>query len=234
MADEKSNLDKAKDVAKDIASDVKDEAKDTFKNIKRTMSNTDIKGDAKKTTKHITSLFRDPIDTFDSIANSKRNTSFKIAIFIIIFWTAINLVGTVGEQEWAWGMVFKNILGILGSLLKPLCSILILSIITLIYERSTNKNLARSITVLTFAQVPLVIGSLFKLIDLFSTTAHYVTDPLLQFTAVVSLVFTYLASRSLLKETNETSTVKTFALIQGLYFAILIVLGFFNIGLYLI
>ena len=234
MADEKTNFDKAKDVAKDIASDVKGEAKDTFNDIKRTMSNADIKGDAKKTTKHITSLFRDPIDTFESIANSKRNTSFKIALFVIIFWTLINLVGTVGEQEWAWGMVFKNLLGILGSLLKPLCSILLLSIINLIYERGSNKSLSKTITVLTFAQVPLVIGSLFTLIDLFSTTAHYVTEPLLNFTNVISLVFTYLASRALLKEGNETATIKTFALVQGLYFAILIALGFFNIGLYLI
>jgi len=218
----------------DTAKDVRDEAKDTFNSVKRSIKNPNIKQDTKKTTKHLSSLFIDPIDAFEGIANAKRNGSLKIALFVLIFWTVISFVSKVGSTEWAWNTAFKDVLGAIGSLVKPFCSIIVLSIITYIYESKEAKSLSKTITNITFAQFPLILGYLFKMIDLFSSTSHFVTDPVLNFATVISFIYTYLAVRSLLKSKEEKDSIKTYALIQLSYCGILILLGFLHLGLYLL
>lgn len=221
-------------VVKNIASDVKDEAASTFKTVKKTMKTGNPKADVKKTTKHVTSLFKDPIGTFYSIANSKRNGSLKVAIFILIFWTLLNLVHVVGNMQWAWNVVFKNILGILGGLLKPLCSILIISILTYLYDNKNDRDLSKTISVFAFTQVPVVIGSIVTLLDLISPTAHYVTEFVNTYCTLIGLVFTYFGIRALLNNEDDKEVLKNYAMIQALYFIICIVLGFAGVSLYLL
>ena len=218
----------------DTAKDVRDEAKDTLKSVKRSIKNPNIKQDTKKTTKHISSLFIDPIDTFESIANAKRNGSLKIALFVLIFWTIISFINQVGSTNWAWETAFLDVLAVIGSLIKPFCSIAIFSIITYVYESKEAKSLSKTLTNITFAQLPLIVGCLFSMIDLFSETSYYVTAPVLNIAKVISVVYTYLAVRSLLKNVDEKDSLKTYALIQFSYIGIIILLGFMHLGLYLL
>ena len=215
----------------DTAKDVRDEAKDTFKSVKRSIKNP---ADTKKSSKNISSLFTDPIGVFESIANAKKNKSIILALFVLILWTIISFVDQVGSTDWAWETAFVDVLSVLGSLIKPFCSIAIFSVILYIYETKGSKNLSKTITNITFAQLPFILGSLFKLIDLFSKTSHYVTDPVLKLTTVISMVYTYFAVRSLLKAEDETDAFKTYVLIQFSYIGIMILIGFIRLGLYLL
>ena len=218
----------------DTAKDVRDEAKSTVNSVKRSIRNPNIKQDAKKTTKHLSSLFIDPIDAFESIANAKRNGSLKIALFVLLFWSAISFISQVGSTQWAWNTAFKDVLSAIGSLVKPFCSIIVFSIIVYIYESKGQKNLSKTITNITFAQFPFILGTIFKMIDLISETSHYVTDPILNFATLISFIYTYFAVRSLVKGETEKDSVKTYALIQISYTGILILLGFMHLGLYLL
>ncbi len=215
-----------------VADEVKSETKTTVNDVKKSMKDVDVKKDAKATSGFITSFFKNPLSKFDEIANDSKYKNFKIAIILVIVWTAIVLISAIGSQSWKFVNTGANILAIIKRILAPIFSIIVFSAIIYCMQKSTKKSLTTILTSVTTAQIPTIIASIISLIDLFSSSAYRLTNPISYFAGIISLIFTYFATKSLLGIEKDNEFIQKFIIIEGIYYIAYLIISFLGIFMY--
>ena len=225
MADEKNkNINESTE-------EIKKEKKNTVKDVKETIKKVNIKDDAKDTSNFVVSMFNKPLETLKKIANDSKNANFKNALILIIVWLVAIAIARIADFHWAFRLVGTNFMSLLKGLLTPILGILALSCIIYFMKKSSKKSLTTIITTVTIALVPNIVISLISLLSIFSSNFNLVIAPLSGFANVITVIFEYFAIKALINESENSKFIKTFMIIQGIYFICYFAISF--LGIYL-
>ena len=209
--------------------ELKNETKNTVNDVKNTIKNVDIKTDAKYTSGFVTSLFKSPLTTLENLANDKKNKHFKYAIIMLIIWLVTIFVQTIASNHWAWNLIGLNFLNTIKALLAPICGLVVFALILYFFQKqSGKKSLTNLITILTISASPLIIASVINLITLFSKDFSHLSQPLLIFAQILTVIFTYFGVKNLI-DSDDEGYLKTFIKIEAVYYVAYFLISFLGI-----
>lgn len=216
--------------------ELKEETVNTVKQVKDTVKNVNIKEETKKTQGLLTEMFKNPIATLKKIASDKQNHFFKTAIFIFIVWVIIALIDGICSQfsgYYGWFASFrsvgKNILNIIKITISPIISVIVLSLIVFMMNKKDKKPLTTVITTIVAVKIPVVIGEFVGLLIYLSSNASALTIPFASLCRVISIVLSYFGIKELLEEKDDGKFIKTFLIIQAIYYLAVFVISFLGI-----
>lgn len=225
----------AKEVVSEVASSVKSETKTTVNDFKKTMKDVNVKSDAKKTSGFISSFLTDPIGKIKEISSDVKHKNFKIAIILLILWSVVVLISSIGAQNWKFVNTGRNILSVIKDILSPVLSVIAFSMVVYFMQKgSVKKSLTTIITAITTAQIPIIFARVLNLINLFSNSAYKILNPFAIFATVISIIFTYFTVKSLFNEEDDNKFIKSFVCVEAVYYIVYFVVSFLEIYLYLL
>ena len=174
-------------------------------------------------------MVKEPIETIKNIATDSNNKHFKTAIVLSIVWMAIILIKTLINTTWYSRLAFKIILCIVKSVVAPVIGIIVLATIVYLMNRKSKKSLVTNITAITVARIPRIISAIVGLLTIISANASRLTSPFSSLCTVISTVLTYFAIKELYGEEDNSKFLKTFILVEAIYYVCYILIGFLGI-----
>ena len=199
--------------------DLKKETVDTVKQVKETIKKVYIKSDAKEATGFVSAMLKDPFAKIQEIAHDTTNKNFKTAIVFMVVWMIAILVRKLILQSWAYVNVFQVLLSIAKVTIAPFAGVLVLSLI--IYCMN-NKAV-------TIAHIPTILATIIRLLTIISGSISKLTNPILSFGEVISIILTYFTTKALFEEKENSKFLKTFVIIEAIYYVAYLVFSFLEI-----
>ncbi len=216
----KINTDEILKETSETINEVKDQVKGTFKKE-------EIKNSAKETKNFISGMFKNPVGELKNIAEDSSNATFKYAIILIIIWiVAVAILKIYNLSTWN---IFRNVLLLIKAMLAPVLSILVLAVTLLVLNKKKGKSLITLISVVTATKLPIVIASVVNLLRLISSRITTITSPFSAFCTVLSAVLLYFGAKFVFEEEDDKEFIKTFAIIEGIFYIAYIVIGLLEI-----
>ncbi len=201
--------------------EVKDKVKDSFKKD-------ELKNSAKETTNFIVGMFKNPIGELKNIAEDKTNKNFKYAVIIAIVWILSSIILGLYNYSITWN-IFRYLLILLKVAVVPILTILVLSLTIFILNKNKDKSLVTIMSVVTAAKLPIVTAMVVSLLRLISKDVQIVTNPFTLLCVAISTVLIYFGTKYLLGEKDDKTYIKQFAIIEGIYYIAVILLGLLQI-----
>lgn len=206
---------------------LKSETSNTVNQVKDTIKNVNIKEDSLEAKNFVKEMFIKPVDKIKEVVEDNTGKTFKYAIIIIAIWTIVSVL------KKCFGGVFslpggEAILGLLKSLITPILGILVISIIILMLSKENKKTLTTIITSVTIANIPIIISAIIGMLNFISTSAYKIISPISSFCLVITTVLLYFSIKYLFNK-KDSEAIKTFVLVEGLYFIVSFVLSFLGI-----
>lgn len=225
--------------------EIKKEAIDTAKEVKETLKNTDIKKEVNATKGFVTNFLKNPLNEINTVVKSSKNEFLKIAIVVLAVWLVATLLGQIIDifQSYSYvsslysnfGTFLKNsvnnVLSVAKAVLTPLVSLVVLSGIIYVMAKDKKKpflNIAISVMI---AKIPVVLASVVSLLEIFSSQVYKIVSPFSGFCSIISTVLIYFTIKALYQENDDTTFIKKFAIIMGIFYIVKFVISFF--GLYI-
>ena len=210
---------------------LKNETVETAKKVKESVQSTNIKEETKATKGLIIEMFKNPLEKIKEVANNNSGKYFKTALFLIILWTIIVLIGSTYSTIYYWGFskVFSNILNVLKRILAPALGILVYSIIVLILNKNSKKSLTNIISTITVTQLPLIASSVVSLLTIVSPKISIITSTFSNFCSIVAIVLGYFGIKNLMAIEGNKEFIKKYVLIQAIYHIVYILIGLLGI-----
>jgi len=217
----------------ETAKEVKNETVETAKKVKETVKNVNIKDETLKTKGFIGEMFKDPIKKVKEIAKDD-SKYFKTALFILIVWTIAVFIKSSYSTIYYWGFarIFTRILEVLKDILAPVVGVIVYSVIIFVMNKENKKSLTNIISTVTTTQIPLALASVISLLTLFSREFAKITGAINGLCSVIAIVLAYFGYKALFNEKDDGKFIKTFAIIQAIYYLVYIVLTFLGIYIY--
>ena len=209
--------------------ELKKETVDTVNQVKDTIKNVDIKKDTKEATGFVSKLFKDPFATIQEITKDSENKYLKTALILVIVWMAVKLVKTLINRIWMPSHIFETVLSIVKITIAPAVGIIVLSVIIYFMNKKAKKSLTTTITAVTVAQIPKIISAIVSLLTIISSSASKITSPFSSLCGVISTILTYFTMKALFEEKENSKFLKTFVIVETIYFVTYIVVGFLGI-----
>ncbi len=212
---------------------IKEETVKTAKEVKETIKNVDIKKDAKATTNFIVEMVKRPLVRLQEIAEEKNHKDFKYAILLIIVW--IISLGIVYLSNYYSIKTFfqynfvKNILSLVKIVVAPVVGIIIMSAIVFLMNKENKKSFVTTLTAITSAHIPTIVASILGILRLISSNITKLLTPVSSFCSVLSIVFLFYAIKALFGEKNETKFLKTFVIIEAIYYVAYLLISYLEI-----
>lgn len=221
---------KEKSKISEEAENIKNETKDTINKVKDKVKNTDFKKDADETTSFVKEMFLNPIDAVKRAANEESIIG-KVIILMIVF-IAATVLGTIISLV-KYSSLFSfghNILRFVLSFVRPIITVLVPSIVILLFNRENKKNLITVISTVVVAYIPRIINSVLVILDLLISKITLVTSPLETALAAITIILGYFGVKELFGKDDNTEMLKKYAIILFVSELILVVLT--EIGIY--
>jgi len=212
------------------AENIKNETKDTVNKVKDTIKNTDFKKDANETTNFVKEMFFNPIEAVKRAANEEG--VFGKAVILMIVFMGATVLGTIISLFKFWSLFSfgSKFFQFVISIWRPLITVLVPSIIILLFARENKKKLTTIISTVVVAYVPRIINSLLVILDLLIAKVTLVTAPLETVLSGISVILTYFGFKELLGKDDDSSVIKKYAIVFFASELILIILK--EIGIY--
>ena len=193
----------------------------------------DFKDGTQNCKNFVSSFFSNPIKTLKNISDSKHNLFFNTSIIILLVWVLIMFLhALLGNVYHTSGLYI--FLSAIRDLTIPIISVGFLSLI--IYCMAPNKdekcNLTNTITSSIVCKIPIIFANFISLINLVSDKAYYITNPISYFCIAISFLLTYFAIKFLYKESEDFKCFKKFMIVEGIFYAVYLILSF--LGIYLV
>ena len=221
-----------KEVDANSKEEIKDEAKNTFDDVKETIKNVKFQSDAKETTNFVSKIFQDPLGILKKTSEDKGNDYLKHAILLVCLWIIATLITGIyyvaSNKFIAAGTRFLNVL---KDLLEPIVGLIAMSLIVLVNQKGSKKNLTTTFTTITVATIPSILLSVVEILRLFSAQFDYVLTPLRYFAIAVTIAFMYFATKDLTGEEENSKFIRKFIGIEFAYFVCYFI--FQLLGMYL-
>jgi len=220
----------------EATSELKEETVNTVKQVKDSVKNVNFKEETKKTQGLLTELFKNPIVTLKNIASDNQNHFFKTSLFIFIVWIVISLIDGICTQfigYYGWFVSFRsigrNFLSLIKITISPIVSVIILSLIVFAMNKKEKKSLTTILTTVIAIKIPIVLGEILGLLVYISSNASAITVPFAGLCGVISTILSYFGIKELLQEKEDGKFIKTFAIIQGIYYLAVFIISFLGI-----
>lgn len=227
MSEESKNDETKKEIKKG-SEQIKSEAKSTFNDAKETIKNVNFKNDAKVTSGYVSNLLKKPLETINEVANDSKNTKFKNALILVVLWLIVVLLKSIFGVHWI--SLGSNFLLVIKNLLAPLVGLFGFSCVLFFMQKgSKKKTLTTIVTTITTASTPLILASVLDVLTLFSYDISRITNPIIYFATVLSVVLVYFASKSILNEESNSNFIKKFITVEAIYYVIYFVFTFLQI-----
>lgn len=216
---------------------LKKETSTTINEVKETIKKVNIKDDTEKTKGVLINLLKNPINEMKEIANSK-NAFFSTAIVLLFVWTVAVFIRqmyyvisiTSISSFFRYGLV-ENLFRLIMSTLAPTIGVILLSVIILVMNKSAEKSLVSIVTTVVFANIPVIIAYVINLITIISSDASRITSPFSSLCHIVSIILLYFGIKELFKQEDDNKFMKTFVILELIYFAGVFILSFLGIDL---
>ena len=202
--------------------EVKGQVKDSFKKE-------ELKNSVTQTKDFIIGMFKDPVGELRKIAGDTTNSAFKFAIILVIIWMVARVIITLANVSWSINIFGRVLLPVVKTLLVPALTVLVLSGTIFVLNKKKDKSLITILSVMTAANLPIVLSAVANLLRLISYKVSTITSPFADLCSVVSTVLVYFGAKALLGEDDDKKFIKTFILIQAVYYVAYIVLGLLEI-----
>ena len=210
---------------------LKNETSETAKKLKESLKTTKIKEETKATKGLVIEMFKNPLEKIKEVADNSSGKYFKTALFLIILWTIVVLIGSTYSTIYYWGFskVFSNILNVLKRILAPALGILVYSIIVLILNKNNKKSLTNIISTITVTQLPLIASSVVSLLTIVSTKISIITSTFSNLCSIVAIILGYFGIKNLMAIEGNKEFIKKYVLIQAIYHIVYILIGLLGI-----
>lgn len=209
--------------------EIKKETVETAKQVKDSIKNVNIKNDAKEATGFISAMLKDPFAKIKEMAEDKENKNLKMAIIFIAIWTVAVFIKALAAKYWSFSAVFRNVLSLVKTIIAPALSVLVLSGIVYFMNKNEKKSLTTILTSITIAKIPTILAAVVSLLTIFSISAYKITLPFTTFCSVVTTILTYFTIKAIIKEEQNSKFLKTFIIIEGIYYLAYLVISFLEI-----
>lgn len=214
--------------------EIKEETVKTAKEVKETIKNVDIKNDAKATTGFITEMIKNPLVRLKEISEDKENKDFKYAIVLMVVWMIALAILHIARRYASIDDFFaysftKHFLTLLKVTIAPIVGILVMSIIVYITNKNEKKSIVTIITAITAAQIPVIVSDIIWLLYLISSSMSKLLNPISSFCTIISVIYTYFAIKSLYGEEDNSKFLKSFIIIQAIYYVAYLVISYLEI-----
>lgn len=213
--------------------EIKAETVKTAKEVKETIKNVDIKKDAKATTGFITEMIKKPLERLKEIAEGDHR-DFKYAIILAIVWVIavaiVHLAKRYASIDDFFAYSFTNhFLTLLKVMVAPIVSIVVMSIIVFVVNKNQKRSFITVMTAITAANIPVIVANVVGILYIISASISKILTPFSSFCTVISIVFTFFAIKALCGEQDNTKFLKTFILIQAIYYVAYLVISYLEI-----
>lgn len=202
--------------------EVKDQVKGSFKKD-------ELKNSATQTKNFIMGMFKDPVGELKRISTDTSNSAFRYAIILVVIWMTARAITNLASASWTLNIFGRILLPLIKTIAAPILSVLVLSVTILVLNKNKDKSLVTILSVITAAKLPLVISAVVNLLKLISYKVSTVTSPFASVCSIVSTVLVYFGAKSLLGEDDDEKFIKTFVVIEVIYYVAYIVLDLLGI-----
>ncbi len=214
--------------------EIKEETFKTAKEVKETIKNVDIKKDAKATTGFITEMIKKPLERLKEIAEDKEHKDFKYAIVLAIVWIIVAGLLHIATRYHSVDNFFaynftKHFLTLVKAMIAPIIGIIIMSIIVFAINKNNKKSFITILTSITAARIPVIVADVIGILYLISASISRLLTPFAAFCSAISIVFTFFAVKALFEEENNTKFLKTFIIIEAIYYVAYLIISYLEI-----
>ena len=213
------------------------------KETKESTKNVDIKKEANNAKNFFVRFFKEPLSEMKKIV-TKPKSVFKIVLILLIAWVIFECLGSIigiaksytYSPYYTFSMFMRNSISdffeVFIAILIPVASVAALSFIIYLLMKGKKKNYLIIVTTIIASKIPVVIASLVSLLGYINSQVRVITNSFSDFCFVISTVLVYFAIKALYNEEDDNKAQRTFLIAMAIYFAVILVLRFFNIDIY--
>ena len=211
------------------SSELKEETINTVRNVKESVKSINFKEETEKSKGYLKELVENPVSKMKSIAKDKDNVFFKTAILALILWMAVELIDMITAVDFDFSYLFDNIIMVLKTLITPVVSVIVLSVVIFLMNKENKKSLNCVITTVVTAKVPVILGDVIGLLSIISSSAYKLTNPISSILQVVSTVLLFFGIKYLFEIKEENDGVKKFAIVMTVFYIARFLISFLGI-----
>ncbi len=213
------------------AEELKKEAADAVNQVKDTIKNVDIRKDTLETKGFLTEMIKNPLGKIKEVATKNDSKFLKYVIIIIAIWCVAELIyeSFTLNNLWGFSHIGTSILSVIISAITPIISVLIMSIIIYVLNKTNKKNITTVFSAITTASIPLVVSSIVSLLNLINSRIGLITSSFAKLCNIISIILSYFAIKNVFGIEKNSEFIKKFLLIQFIYYVVYIILSLLGI-----
>ena len=213
------------------AEELKKEAADAVNQVKDTIKNVDIRKDTLETKVFLTEMIKNPLGKIKEVATKNDSKFLKYVIIIIAIWCVAELIyeSFTLNNLWGFSHIGTSILSVIISAITPIISVLIMSIIIYVLNKTNKKNITTVFSAITTASIPLVFSSIVSLLNLINSRIGLITSSFAKLCNIISIILSYFAIKNVFGIEKNSEFIKKFLLIQFIYYVVYIILSLLGI-----
>ena len=192
----------------------------------------DLRDGTKNSKDFFSSFFNNPLNLLKKISKSKDNKFFNVSILILLIWIIITLIHSLFGYNYNYDGI-SYALSVIRDITIPILSVGFLTLI--IYFMNPNKDdnyrLTNTVTAVITCKIPIILSSFISLLNLVTTKASFIINPIVYFCIATSTIFIFFAIKYLYKENEDCRCFKSFLIIESIFYIIYLFLSFLNIYL---
>ena len=157
-------------------------------------------------------------------------------MFIFVIWVVVALIDGICSQftiYYGWYSSFRsigrNILSVIKITVSPIVSVIVLSLIVFLMNKKEKKSLSTVITTIVAVNIPVVIGEIIGLLVYLSSNASAIANPFASLCRVATVILSYFGIKELFGEKEDGKFIKTFVIIEAIYYLAVFVISFLGI-----
>ena len=225
------NENKEQETSVNSTEELKNETVETVKQVKESMKNVDVKEEAKATKGFVTEMFKNPLGKIKEIANDSSNKFFKTTIILLIIWVVAAFIGSINFKYFTWSAFGSILLGYIKTILAPIVSVIVMSLIIFLFNKKSKKSLVTVITTVVTAKIPVIIAKVIALITIFSFQVNVITSRITSLCSIISTVFMFFAIKDLTDEKEDKSAFKVFVIVEAIYVVCSFLISYLGISI---
>ena len=213
------------------AEELKKEAADAVNQVKDTIKNVDIRKDTLETKGFLTEMIKNPLGKIKEVATKNDSKFLKYVIIIIAIWCVAELIyeSFTLNNLWGFSHIGTSILSVIISAITPIISVLIMSIIIYVLNKTNKKNITTVFSAITTASIPLVFSSIVSLLNLINSRIGLISSSFAKLCNIISIILSYFAIKNVFGIEKNSEFIKKFLLIQFIYYVVYIILSLLGI-----
>ncbi len=178
-------------------------------------------------------MIKNPLVRLKEIAEDKENKDFKYAIVLEVIWMlvlAILNLATYSSIDYFFAYGFtRHFLSLIKVTIAPIVGIIVMSLIIFTMNKNNKKSFVTILTSITAAKIPVIVANTLGLLKLISSSISKLLTPVSAFCSAISIVFTFFAIKALFGEENNSKFLKTFIIIQAIYYVAYLIISYLEI-----